>query len=237
MDWEVIHSGSLPPDVIMKKDTFLLGTLDSHSKPIFHFYEWQTSSLTYGWFTNPRDFLKMDEIHRLNWKAARRPTGGGIIFHLTDFAFSVLIPSSHPRFSLNTLENYKLINGLIAKTISPLILNNIPTFYQSQQNDNKDITCSFCMAKPTQYDLVIADKKAVGAAQRRTKKGFLHQGSLSLKFPPFVFLEKVLVNGSDVVAEMKKNSFALFESSSHSLEEARLIVKNLILEHVISQSI
>ena len=40
------------------------------------------------------------------------------------------------------------------------------------------------MAKPTPFDLVIEGKKVGGAAQRRTRKGLLHQGSLSVCPPP-----------------------------------------------------
>ena len=50
----------------------------------------------------------------------------------------------------------------------------------------------FCMAKPTIYDVVYQGRKIAGAAQRRRKNGYLHQGTISLAFPQMGLLNEVL---------------------------------------------
>lgn len=143
----------------------------SSDKPLLTFYEWGGPALTYGYFIDPESFLVKN-----SFQMGRRPTGGGILFHSIDCAFSLIIPSSHEKLSLNTLENYQLVNGIIKEALNSL----------GVKVDVLEAGCSnlrFCMAKPTVYDLVIEGKKVVGAAQRRSKEGLLHQGSISLRLP------------------------------------------------------
>jgi lipoate-protein ligase A len=40
-----------------------------------------------------------------------------------------------------------------------------------------------CFQKPVRFDIVAADRKLSGAAQRRTREGLLHQGSILLPDP------------------------------------------------------
>jgi lipoate-protein ligase A len=39
------------------------------------------------------------------------------------------------------------------------------------------------MARPTKYDVMLQGRKIAGAAQRKTKAGFLHQGTIALLCP------------------------------------------------------
>ena len=64
------------------------------------------------------------------------------------------------------------------------------------------------MADPTVYDVMVDGKKVVGGAQRRTKHGFLHQGSISLGVPDLHFLRSVLKNAA-VADLMRENSYPL----------------------------
>jgi lipoate-protein ligase A len=205
--WQIIESGYLSPEAIMAKDADLLAQLDPQGPSILHFYDWNAPCLTYGYFTDPSCHLNLEALQYHGLQKARRPTGGGIIFHLSDLAFSVLIPASHPRFSLNTLDNYAFINEKVAaaaahftsQSLQPQLLNEEPVCLSKECH-------AFCMAKPTQYDLMLHHKKVGGAAQRRTKQGLLHQGSLSLLPPPIDLLQKVLKNSELVLDAMHKHS-------------------------------
>lgn len=180
MEWEIIHSGAMAPEKIMAKDASLLQELEAHPRPILHLYDWEGDCLTYGYFCRPGELLDLELLGGLGIRTARRPTGGGVIFHLTDWAFSILIPASHSGFSTTTLDNYAYINRRVAKVISLASSNAlIPRLWMPTDCCSKNIP-TFCMAQPTQYDLIVNGRKIGGAAQRRTKWGYLHQGSISL---------------------------------------------------------
>lgn len=155
----------------MDNDYGSLKRSKSSDKPLLTFYEWGAPSLTYGYFVNPDDYLVKN-----SFQMGRRPTGGGILFHSIDCAFSLVIPASHEKLSLNTLENYRLVNGLVSEALASLGV-------KVEVLEEGKSPMRFCMAKPTVYDLVIGDKKVVGAAQRRSKEGLLHQGSIALRLP------------------------------------------------------
>lgn len=218
-NWQIIESGYLSPEAIMAKDADLLAQLDPQGPSILHFYDWNAPCLTYGYFTDPVRHLNLNALQDHGLQKARRPTGGGIIFHLSDLAFSLLIPASHPRFSFNTLDNYVFINEKVAaaaahftsQSLQPQLLNQEPICLTKECH-------AFCMAKPTQYDLMIHNKKVGGAAQRRTKQGLLHQGSLSLLPPPIDLLQKVLKNGELVLAAMHQYSYYLLDNQAISLD-------------------
>ena len=227
--WQIIESGVLSPEVIMAKDGDLLAQLNPEGPAILHFYEWSAPCLTYGHFTDLNQHLNLSALDHYQLERARRPTGGGIIFHLSDFAFSLLIPSSHPQFSLNPLDNSAFINKKVAKAVAHFTLHSSEpqlfekeAIYDSKNNgDQKFKDFPFCMAKPTQYDLMIQGKKVGGAAQRRTKKGFLHQGSLSLFPPPRELLQNVLLNGEEILAAMDHWSAYLVSSQFHPSDLSR----------------
>jgi lipoate-protein ligase A len=65
---------------------------------------------------------------------------------------------------------------------------------------------NFCMARPTQYDVVSGGLKIAGSAQRKTRRGYLHQGTISLAPPDVAFLQTILK--TDVTPAMSTHSFA-----------------------------
>lgn len=206
----------------MSSDFDLLASLESRRSPLLHLYEWSEPSITYGYFTKPERFLDLKRCEEAGLDLARRPTGGGIIFHLTDFAFSFFLPASHPLFSQNTLANYDFVNRVVMKAIEQLLPKRASLLPQ----DPTPITpscASFCMAKPTIYDIIIDGKKVGGAAQRKTRHGLLHQGSISLQLPPFDLLEKILLPTTEVIEAMKQHSYPLL--GDKDLAHSRLACK------------
>ena len=74
------------------------------------------------------------------------------------------------------------------------------------------------MAKPTKYDVLWEGKKVAGAAQRKTKAGFLHQGSISLVMPPQDYLNYILAPGTSVQQAMQIHTYPLLGLSASSME-------------------
>lgn len=221
MIWKVIDTGASDAAKNMAIDYALLQELPSMGVPILHLYEWARPSATHGYFINPYQHLKEGAVRKHGLQLAKRPTGGGVLFHLTDFAFSILIPSNHPAYSTNTLENYAFVNRMVAIVIK----NILGTGCQLLVEEGADPS-NFCMAKPTKYDVMINGKKAAGAAQRRTKGGFLHQGSISISLPPEDFLFDILKDHK-VIESMLKNTFCFANKEvKQTLKEQILVVIN-----------
>lgn len=223
-EWKVIDTGIGSAQQNMDIDKRLLNKINESREPILHLYEWDGLCATYGYFTTPSDLLNMDGVDKFQLQLGKRPTGGGVIFHVCDLAFSVLIPSSHPKFSLNTLENYALVNEAVIDAIMCFTGDKLsPTLYHNESMGGRQVGEHFCMAKPTQYDVMIDGYKVGGAAQRRTKEGLLHQGSISLAMPPMDLLKGVLRSDSNIFSAMQDVSFTLLEGdvSSQELNGAR----------------
>lgn len=231
MSIQIIDTGIASPEENMAKDMELLDSLSPNPQCLIHFYEWNAPAATYGYFSCPSKLLKPLGVAKHGLSLARRPTGGGLIFHQYDLAFSILLSASHPHFSLNTLNNYRFINTLIARAISQSFNLQLRPQLHELLGAKKQQINQFCMAQPTIYDLVIDGKKVAGAAQRRTKLGFLHQGSISLQLPKQEFLDDLLFPESGIAQAMQISSYPLLadDSNSTALKNAREILKKCIV--------
>jgi len=231
-DWNILDTGVHTAEENMRLDRELLDTLDPFALPILHFYDWEGDSATYGHFVDPSKYLDLHIAKKRGLNLAKRPTGGGIVFHIWDLAFSVLVPAEHTHFSENTLDNYAFVNNAVLAAASDF-LSGRPQLELIETNLSAPDASSerFCMAQPTKYDVVLQGKKIAGAAQRKTKKGFLHQGTIALKVPPREYLESVLLPHTQVLEAMMARTFPLI-GPEESIEEARTALKNLLEEHL-----
>ncbi len=216
---------------IMEKDAKLLEELKVSSDPILHLYRWKNPSITYGHFIKIEKMLNLEEVEKLGIDLAKRPTGGGVIFHLYDYAFSFLLPSSSQFFSINPLDNYHFVHQIILSAIHPILQNEALQFLPQNPKDDS-MASHFCMAKPTIFDLMIEDRKIVGAAQRKKSQGYLHQGSIALKKPDRKILEKVLVDSHNVSEKMVNYSFYFLDHQADSIRtlEFQEMIKKLLID-------
>ena len=188
----------------MEYSWHLLNSLKKNPRCILHFYNWKKKAATYGYFTKPCEFLNLKEVEKKGIEIARRPTGGGILFHLSDLAFAFFLPANHPSYSINTMENYEIVNMAILEGLKKWV--NPVELLQTDLRAPDHASQHFCMAKPTRYDVIIDGRKIAGGAQRRVQWGLLHQGSIHLKALPLDLLDEILLPGTCVVEEMRKNT-------------------------------
>lgn len=236
MTWQLIEARARTAQENMDFDKQLLAELQDEC--LLHIYSWKNPSVTYGYFIKPHDVLNLRACQESGLDIGRRATGGGVVFHLWDLAFAALIPSTHPSFSENTLENYALINQVVLSVVKPLLPQNQVAGLIAQDMKAQEKLCEhFCMARPTIYDVVIDDKKVAGAAQRRTKKGLLHQGTISIKAPDVSLLEKTLPQGSKVLEGMKRHSYPLlaYDADPQTFHDLQEKIKNALWNQFVQQ--
>jgi len=229
MDWQIIESGKASAQTHMDIDSRYLQTISDTLQPILRFYEWAHPSATYGYFIKPANFLDLEGVNHVGLDLGRRPTGGGIVFHLTDVAFSVIIPATHPAYSLNTLENYAFLNRHVVQALKKLHQNIQPTLLDQETRISDSMSQHFCMAKPTIYDVMLEGKKVGGAAQRRTRDGFLHQGTISLAMPDEKLLSRVLKSSASLMDAMKNYTYVWSEQEA-DLRAVRSRLRELLCQ-------
>jgi lipoate-protein ligase A len=219
----------------MDADARLLAELDPDGPPLLHLYRWQGACATMGHFVKPEEWLQLEAVRRHGLDLGRRPTGGGILFHLTDLAFSFFLPSGHPLFSMNTLTNYQTVNRWVVRVIQRYLGELCGgELLPSEPQAATTAAQHFCMAKPTKYDVMWHGRKVGGAAQRRRKQGLLHQGSISLAPAPTELLKDVLRPEQGVFAAMQQHTHCLLEGpvSSEKMEQVRQELEAFLEEEV-----
>lgn len=211
--WRVLDSGALPAQENMERDARLLAELLPDDAPLLRFYAWAKPSATYGHFIDPSQFFAEDT----QLEIAKRPTGGGIIFHLSDFTFSVFIPASHPSYTSNTMDTYHFVNQRVLGAIKDF-LGEQPALLATEPTAENPHCAYFCMAKPTRYDVILEGRKVGGGAQRRTRNGVLHQGSIALFPLEEAKLAPFLLPHVAIWESVERNSRSLLEKAGPSEE-------------------
>jgi lipoate-protein ligase A len=204
----------------MKIDAGWIEALPSTTKLCFRAYKWQTKSITYGHFIPLVTYVDVEKARSLGFAIAKRPTGGGVMFHYHDFSYAVAVPSSHPAYSETVLENYRFINSCLLQAIQKVV----PHTALLEQTVPRGELAHFCMATPTKYDLIAGGKKIGGSAQRKTKWGFVHQGSVFLAPPVWEEIAQVVIHPEQVIEPMQHSMASLFCNQSATeafLAEAR----------------
>jgi lipoate-protein ligase A len=155
----------------MAIDEILLRQMER--RPILRIYRWEEPAVSFGYFD------RIAEVEGVGAGRAlvRRWTGGGIVEHGEDLTYTVAVPREHPFLQHGAPESYRLIHDAIGK-----LLTGEGTYAEVAPIAGAKIS-SACFANPVRYDLVAGGRKIAGAAQRRTRWGLLHQGSIRTGAP------------------------------------------------------
>jgi lipoate-protein ligase A len=168
MNWLLLNSGKCDAAFNMALDEALLENISQLGKPVLRFYGWTEPAATFGYFQ------KFSEVERatLLRPLIRRPTGGGIVPHDSDWTYSFVVPPNHEWHSLKAIENYRRIHEWIQSAFAKLKIET-----ELAPNCKKSLPGE-CFAGYEKFDLLWHGKKIAGAAQRRNKSGLLIQGSV-----------------------------------------------------------
>ena len=144
--------------------------LDHSAWPTLRFYGWRRPSLSFGYFGKFADVANEGTAREI----VRRWTGGGSVLHGEDLTYSLVTPATDPASSQGPQVIYAALHHAIRMAL----------LAEGQETELANAAApkisEACFANPVRNDLLLAGRKIAGAAQRRTRGGFLHQGSIQL---------------------------------------------------------
>jgi lipoate-protein ligase A len=146
--------------------------------PTIRFYRWP--ALSFGYFGKFSDVA----IYAAERDLVRRWTGGGIVFHGEDLTYSIVIPASDPVFDESSIAIYEKIHralcGALVKTGQRAVVAGgvDPGGFSAATRAAVNASGYNCFANPVRADVMMDGRKIAGAAQRRTHRGLLQQGSI-----------------------------------------------------------
>jgi lipoate-protein ligase A len=175
----------------MAIDEALLGTA---TVTTVRFYRWDHPALSFGYFG------KFDDVANYQRDFVRRWTGGGIVFHGEDLTYSIVIPVSEPAFGESSMSIYEKVHRAVCFALDAcgqtaelwgthapsragdraLAVANLTEDFGEGAEIRTRGTCApqNCFANPVRSDVLSKGRKVAGAAQRRTRRGLLQQGSI-----------------------------------------------------------
>ena len=165
----------------MAADLLLLESYPSPKNIRFRAYAWSEPAFTFG---VSQSWAKYREIVPARYPLVRRSTGGGLVSHLDDWTFALVIPEGHPLFKADAMANYAAVHEALLQALllqgQPVKLSPMPTGTRDFQSPDD------CARRAEPNDLVRSDdgRKVAGAAQKRTRKGLLIEGYIWRPFLP-----------------------------------------------------
>lgn len=158
----------------MARDEALLSEV---KVPTLRVYRWPTPQLSIGYFCKLADVrAEFGDV-----PIVRRWTGGGIVTHGTDWTFSLVIPGNREAAA----ELYCRIHRAL---IAALRERGLPA--DLQEPAKSSAPGGECFTNPVESDVMLDGQKIAGGAQRRNRRGVLHQGSLLLGDLDSIFFER-----------------------------------------------
>lgn len=172
--WDFWQGGVCAPALNMALDEALLLTAASRARPLLRFYGWDRPAVTIG-------YVQRHDAAPPGFAVVRRPTGGGVVYHDHDFTYTVVVPEGHWLTGLDRLRSYRWINRSVQAGLERCRLQ--AALATAEIPHQVDRLTMVCFQNPTRYDVLMEGRKVAGSAQRRTREGILHQGSLHFGGP------------------------------------------------------
>lgn len=189
--WLLLRQGRCAFDYNMALDEALLESATELACPVLRFYGWTEPAASFGYSQKFADIEKITMLRPL----VRRPTGGGLVPHDTDWTYSLVFPPGHFWHRLKAAESYGRVHEWLRDAFGQL---NVPTALSLQRQ--KEVPGQ-CFVGAEKDDLLWHGRKIAGAAQRRTRDGLLIQGSVQP--PPLSLSREQWENAMCQVAEQR----------------------------------
>ncbi len=171
--WYLWQDGTHSPYFNMAMDELLLEHAPEIGRPLIRIYRWDRKAVSFG-----TSQLFPEDAAADGYAVVRRPTGGGVVYHDCDLTYTAVIPAGHSILQLDRMSSYKVFHQALVPALEAA---GVHAALKPDETPDVDRATMQCFVSPSRFDVMTEDGgKFAGAAQRRTRAGILHQGSLML---------------------------------------------------------
>ena len=148
--------------------------LHETTTPLLRIFRWSRPWLSIGYFMKASAAAEV----RTDLPFCRRWTGGGVVEHENDFTFALIVPRGEVWGAQRAAETYRSLHQALATALRQI---GPP----ADLAEDASGSATQCFAGPVRHDILLHGRKIAGGAQRRSRHGLLHQGSLQVPdLPP-----------------------------------------------------
>lgn len=176
--------GGHDPIENMRRDRELLAAAEHGAEPVLRLFRFAPMGITLGAHQDPERELDLDHCAADQVPWAIRPTGGRAIFHAQEWTYSFAAPIGDRRWGASRADSYARLGELIVSSLQRL---GVPAALDRGESRGRVSAprrpggpAVPCFASAIPNEIVLDGRKLVGSAQRRTRSGWLQQGSLLL---------------------------------------------------------
>jgi lipoate-protein ligase A len=178
--WRFLNSGRSDGAANMAVDEAILeGVTACASSPTVRVYAWEPPTVSIGRSQKLSDELDLVACRRRGFGVVRRPTGGRAVLHAGELTYSVVGPAAEPPLGTSIAETYEAIaEGLLAALGRLGVDAELAPVATASRGRGE--AAPPCFVSAGRFEVVVAGRKLIGSAQRRSGAAVLQHGSLLL---------------------------------------------------------
>lgn len=179
--------GAHDPGENMRRDAALLAAVGSGAtagEAVLRLFRFAPHGITLGHAQRPARELDLERCRRDGVPWAVRPTGGRAIFHAEEWTCALAARLEDAAWGGSLAEAYDRASRLLVASLLrlgvPAELARAGGARGSLSPHTRGRAAAPCFASTARHEVVLAGRKLVGSAQRRTGGALLQQGSVLL---------------------------------------------------------
>jgi len=145
--------------------------------PVLRLYGWQPKALSLGRY-QPVSAVNLPLCQQHDIDIVRRMSGGGAVLHGDELTYSLVCTPQQLKLCGSVKDSFRLLTSFIISFYQQLGL--APAYAIDTAATVQRGRAAFCYAANEAYDILIADEKIGGNAQRRLRKLIFQHGSIPL---------------------------------------------------------
>lgn len=157
----------------MALDQALLEAAEATGVTWWRLYRWEPYCLSFGRHEPAGRRYDRERIASLGIDCVRRPTGGRAVWHARELTYAV----AGPLGGRSLASVYHAVHAILAAALRTLGAAPTP----AERRAAPGLGAGPCFAAAVGGEILVAGKKVLGSAQRRTGGAFLQHGSLLLE--------------------------------------------------------